>query len=198
MLHYRDRSVAVAVTIAALILLAILSLPLLTGRVCAKRSRFPVPADSRLLCRLPGPGRALRLDAPALRRALPRRRRRAGTLSPVAPAHVPLAAAEGRIPGGGDSAGMAHADRHDLVLAAVHRTRRSLAGALFFTFSVKFIWHLDIPTYGLIMAHIPWLLGAVDAALSTSSSRRRRWAGAAIALLLGSAICAGSPRCSGS
>ena len=65
---------------------------------------------------------------------------------------------------------------------------------LFFSFSVKFIWHLDIPTYGLIMAHIPWLLGAVDVAMTTSNSRHRNWAGAAIAFLFGSAIACGFPQ----
>lgn len=64
----------------------------------------------------------------------------------------------------------------------------ALAGSMLFAFSVKFVWHLEHPPMVMVVAHIPWLLGAMDAAMTATSLRRRCFAGSAIAFLIGSAF----------
>lgn len=67
----------------------------------------------------------------------------------------------------------------------------ALAGGLFFAFSIKFLWNTAIPALSTIVAHIPWLLLATHCALTTSSATRRRLSGVAIALLVGSSMLCG-------
>ncbi len=194
-MRFPDRSVAIAVVVGALVLLAILSQPLVTNRVYSQHDLgwqyLPIHifyADCLVrgepfdwMPQLFG-GHFLTGE---------------GELGPYHPLHLlmyrwlPVTVAfqlEVLLPVLIMLAGMTWFLRRFIGLGG------ALAGALFFSFSVKFIWHLDIPTYGLIMAHIPWLLGAVDVAMTTSNSRHRNWAGAAIAFLFGSAIACGFPQ----
>jgi hypothetical protein len=67
-------------------------------------------------------------------------------------------------------------------------------GALFFTFSVKWLAHLQHHPFLMTMAHIPWLLGAMQVAVTTTNVRHRRLAGAAIAFLTGSQFLFGFPQ----
>ena len=67
-------------------------------------------------------------------------------------------------------------------------------GALFFTFSTKFVGHMVHLQLATVLAHIPWLLGMMDVAVEASSNRRRCLAGAALAILTGSQILLGHPQ----
>jgi hypothetical protein len=67
-------------------------------------------------------------------------------------------------------------------------------GALGFTFSAFNLLHFVHPNAIAIVAHIPWLLWAIDIALTATEFRRRGAALLAIALLTGSQLLLGYPQ----
>jgi hypothetical protein len=67
-------------------------------------------------------------------------------------------------------------------------------GALGFTFSAFNLLHFVHPNAIAIVAHLPWLLWAIDLALTAPESRRRGWALLSIALLTGSQLLLGYPQ----
>jgi len=66
-------------------------------------------------------------------------------------------------------------------------------GTLLFTFSMNFVHHIVHVQMATVLAHIPWVLGMMDIAVTTSNARHRWLAGAAIAMLTGSQILLGHP-----
>jgi len=67
-------------------------------------------------------------------------------------------------------------------------------GALFAAFSVKWLAHLQHHPLLMTMAHLPWLLGAMQVAITTPNVRHRHLAGVAIAFLTGSQFLFGHPQ----
>lgn len=67
-------------------------------------------------------------------------------------------------------------------------------GAMAATFSAMFVQHLQHPQLSMVLAHIPWLLAAIDAAVRASTAGGRRWACVAIALVTGSQFLLGHPQ----
>ena len=70
----------------------------------------------------------------------------------------------------------------------------ALVGALIFAFSGFNLLHLNHMNAVAIVAHLPWLLLAVEEALTGGTGRARALGGAAIALLVGSEILLGYPQ----
>ena len=68
------------------------------------------------------------------------------------------------------------------------------SGALFVTFSAKWLAHLEHLPMLVTLAHLPWLLGAMQIAITTPSVRRRHLAGVALAFLTGSQFLFGHPQ----
>ena len=54
--------------------------------------------------------------------------------------------------------------------------------------------HFVHPNAIAIIAHLPWLLVAIDVELRSDDRRQKAWAGAAIALLTGSQLLLGYPQ----
>lgn len=67
-------------------------------------------------------------------------------------------------------------------------------GGLLGAFSLNFVVHMQQPCITWIVAHLPWLMAAIDEVIETDSARRRRLAFAAIALLTGSQVLLGHPQ----
>jgi hypothetical protein len=76
------------------------------------------------------------------------------------------------------------------------RLRRdaALLGGLMFTFSGFCLLHFVHVNCIAVLAQVPWLLVAIDAAVRGTSPQRRMLAGAAVALLTGSQILLGYPQ----
>ncbi len=70
----------------------------------------------------------------------------------------------------------------------------ALFGGLVFTFSGFNLLHFVHPNAVAVVAHLPWLLWAIDVLLVSSDVRQRGWAAAAIALLTGSQLLLGYPQ----
>jgi hypothetical protein len=67
-------------------------------------------------------------------------------------------------------------------------------GALVFTFSSFNLLHFVHPNAVAVVAHLPWLLWAIDIACRSSNRRSKRLAQCAIALLMGSQLLLGYPQ----
>jgi hypothetical protein len=76
----------------------------------------------------------------------------------------------------------------------LHRRDAAMVGALLATFSGFCLLHVVHPNAVAIIAHIPWLLWAIDIVVAESSRRRVAAAEAGIALLTGSQILLGYPQ----
>ena len=70
----------------------------------------------------------------------------------------------------------------------------ALFGALVFTFSGFNLLHFIHPNAVAVVAHLPWLLVAIEVLLTSFDLRRRVWMVAAIALLTGSQLLLGYPQ----
>ncbi len=70
----------------------------------------------------------------------------------------------------------------------------ALFGALVFTFSGFNLLHFIHPNAVAVVAHLPWLLVAIEVLLTSIDLRRRVWMVAAIALLTGSQLLLGYPQ----
>ncbi|MEN6366523.1 MAG: YfhO family protein [Thermoguttaceae bacterium] len=81
-----------------------------------------------------------------------------------------------------------------LLKRRLHRGDAAMLGALVFTFSSFNLLHFVHPNAIAVVAHIPWLLWAIDVALSDSRRTRIAWATALIALLTGSQLLLGYPQ----
>lgn len=81
-----------------------------------------------------------------------------------------------------------------LLLRRRLRPEAAAFGSLGFAFSAFNLLHFVHPNAIAIVAHIPWLLWAIDVVLSAADSRRRAWALLAIALLTGSQLLLGYPQ----
>jgi len=68
-----------------------------------------------------------------------------------------------------------------------------LMGAMLFTFSVRYLSHLEHPNLAAVLAHVPWLLWAMDVAVA-SAGPRRKLACAGIGFLTASQILLGHPQ----
>ena len=69
-----------------------------------------------------------------------------------------------------------------------------MLGSLLFTFSSFNLLHFLHPNAVAVIAHIPWLLWAIDIALLESRRRRVALAGVLVALLTGSQLLLGYPQ----
>ena len=74
------------------------------------------------------------------------------------------------------------------------RTEAAMFGALVFTFSSFNLLHFVHPNAVAVVAHVPWLLWAIDVVLVDSRRRRVAGASAMIALLTGSQLLLGYPQ----
>ena len=74
------------------------------------------------------------------------------------------------------------------------RSDAAMLGGLLFTFSSFNLLHFVHPNAVAVIAHIPWLLWAIDVALVDSRRRRVALATALIALLTGSQLLLGYPQ----
>ena len=74
------------------------------------------------------------------------------------------------------------------------RNDAAALGSLLFTFGSFNLLHFVHPNAVAIIAHIPWLLWAIDIVLSDSRRRKVAAAGAAIAMLTGSQLLLGYPQ----
>ncbi|MEX0978784.1 MAG: hypothetical protein WDZ48_08040, partial [Pirellulales bacterium] len=83
---------------------------------------------------------------------------------------------------------------HWLFVRLVRRHDAALLGALVFTFGGFNLLHFVHPNAIAVVAHLPWLLAAIDVALSTTSSRRRAAAELGIGLLTASQLLLGYPQ----
>jgi hypothetical protein len=81
-----------------------------------------------------------------------------------------------------------------LLARLVVRRDAALFGALVFTFGGFNLLHFVHPNAIAVVAHLPWLLWAIDVALSTDSARRRSGAVLAIGLLTASQLLLGYPQ----
>jgi hypothetical protein len=81
-----------------------------------------------------------------------------------------------------------------LLRRIVDRRDAALIGALAFTFSGFCLLHFIHPNAVAVVAHLPWLLWAVDVALRGSTSRSRAAARVAAGLLLASQLLLGYPQ----
>ncbi|MEN6406415.1 MAG: YfhO family protein [Thermoguttaceae bacterium] len=81
-----------------------------------------------------------------------------------------------------------------LLKRRLHRGDAAMLGALVFTFSSFNLLHFVHPNAIAVVAHVPWLLWAIDVALSDSRRVRIAWATALIALLTGSQLLLGYPQ----
>jgi hypothetical protein len=81
-----------------------------------------------------------------------------------------------------------------LLRRLVHRREAALIGAIAFTFSGFSLLHFIHPNAVAVIAHLPWLLLAIDEAIRPASSRRQTFALAALALLTGSQLLLGYPQ----
>src|SRR6185295_20105925 len=70
----------------------------------------------------------------------------------------------------------------------------SLFGAMAFTFGSFNLLHFVHPNAIAIVAHLPWLLWAIDVLLDAKASHRCPWAFTAIALLTASQLLLGYPQ----
>ena len=70
----------------------------------------------------------------------------------------------------------------------------ALFGAMVFTFGGFNLLHFVHPNAIAVIAHIPWLLCAIDVGLRTNDLRYRLWAGATVALLTASQLLLGYPQ----
>ena len=70
----------------------------------------------------------------------------------------------------------------------------ALFGSIIFTFSGFNLLHLFHVNAIAVVAHIPWLLLAIDVALRTNSRRSAAWAWLALAMLTGSQLLLGYPQ----
>ncbi|MBN1570799.1 MAG: YfhO family protein [Acidobacteria bacterium] len=70
-----------------------------------------------------------------------------------------------------------------------------LYGALVFTFSSFMLLHFIHPNAIAVIAHLPWILLALDRAAGSDSRRRRALAEMCIGLLIGSQLLLGYPQC---
>lgn len=70
----------------------------------------------------------------------------------------------------------------------------SLFGAMSFTFGTFNLLHFVHPNAIAIIAHLPWLLWAIDVLFNPRAPRRRPWAFAAITLLTASQLLLGYPQ----
>ena len=80
------------------------------------------------------------------------------------------------------------------LLRRLRRPYAAMFGSLLFTFSGFNLLHFVHPNAIAIVAHIPWLLWAIDVLLLDSDRRRRIAAQAGIALLTGSQLLLGYPQ----
>jgi hypothetical protein len=69
----------------------------------------------------------------------------------------------------------------------------ALMGAMLFTFSVSYMGHMQHPNLAGVLAHVPWLLWAMNVAV-TSSGPKRKLACAGIGFLTASQILLGHPQ----
>ncbi|MEX0676098.1 MAG: YfhO family protein [Pirellulales bacterium] len=76
----------------------------------------------------------------------------------------------------------------------VNRRDAALLGALVFTFGGFNLLHFVHPNAIAVVAHLPWLLLAIDVALSTTSRRRRAAAELGVGLLTASQLLLGYPQ----
>ncbi len=76
----------------------------------------------------------------------------------------------------------------------VGRRDAALFGALTFTFSGFCLLHFVHPNAIAVVAHLPWILWAIDVALSTSSNKARACAELAVGLLIASQLLLGYPQ----
>lgn len=81
-----------------------------------------------------------------------------------------------------------------LLRRLVHRRDASLFGALVFTFSGFCLLHFVHPNAIAVVAHIPWLLWAIDTRLSATTPGRAAFADGAICLLTASQLLLGYPQ----
>jgi hypothetical protein len=70
----------------------------------------------------------------------------------------------------------------------------ALLGALVYTFSANNVSHAVHPNYVAVLAHLPWLLGLMDRACLAGPGPHRRLALAGIALMIGSQLLLGHPQ----
>jgi hypothetical protein len=70
----------------------------------------------------------------------------------------------------------------------------ALFGALVFTFGGFNLLHFVHPNAIAVIAHLPWLLCAIDIALRSQNAKYRCWAWAAVAALTGSQLLLGYPQ----
>ncbi len=76
----------------------------------------------------------------------------------------------------------------------LRRRDAAMLGSLLFTFSGFNLLHFLHPNAIAVVAHVPWLLWAIDVALVDSRRRNRSRARAAVALLTGSQLLLGYPQ----
>jgi hypothetical protein len=81
-----------------------------------------------------------------------------------------------------------------LLMRRLGQRSAALFGGLVFTFSGFNLLHFVHPNAVAVVAHIPWLLWAIDVLLTSPGVRQRGWAAAAIALLTGSQLLLGYPQ----
>lgn len=81
-----------------------------------------------------------------------------------------------------------------LLMRWLSRRDAALFGALLFTFGGFNLLHFVHPNAIAVVAHIPWLLAAIDVALTTRESRHRIRAELAVALLTASQLLLGYPQ----
>ncbi len=81
-----------------------------------------------------------------------------------------------------------------LLMRRIGSPSAALFGALVFTFSGFNLLHFIHPNAIAVVAHIPWLLWAIEVLLTSADFRRRAWMVAAIALLTGSQLLLGYPQ----
>lgn len=74
------------------------------------------------------------------------------------------------------------------------RRDAALFGAMVFTFSGFNLLHFVHPNAIAVVAHLPWLLWAIDVACRDANPRRQAYANAAIGLLTGSQLLLGYPQ----
>jgi len=74
------------------------------------------------------------------------------------------------------------------------RSDAAMFGSLVFTFSSFNLLHFIHPNAVAVIAHIPWLLWAIDVVLVDPDRRKAAWAQAAVALLTGSQLLLGYPQ----
>ena len=86
------------------------------------------------------------------------------------------------------------AGMYALLVYWLQRREAALFGALVFTFCGFNLLHFVHPNAVAVVAHIPWLLFAIEISLTSTNPRRRAWAELAVGILTASQLLLGYPQ----